>query len=185
MKSILPMGYAKGHLGLVAAVLFGGFGGFLCYMAWKGDAELLVVLPFALVLVVLVLGLVLSDVTKNMKAGKNMAHREDMLKFTHAKGEIVEQKLIFCVGGREFPNAPAQSLHLRANNQGFRFRVSFEDPRTGQRRETTSELYSFFALYEYEREGGRIEKKAKFKEKEANVYVDLEGNAWVELIPVS
>lgn len=183
MKEILPSGYAKGHMGLVVAVLFGGWGGFLCYMAWKADAEPLVVLPLAIILGIIVIGAILSDVTKNMKAGKLMAHREEMMKYTRAKGEILEQQLIFCVGEKEFPKAPAEGLHLRAKNKNYRFRVRFEDPRTAKEREVVSERYSWFSLYGYERVDGKQEQVSKFREKEAYVYVDLEGNAWVELIP--
>ena len=182
MKEILPSGYAKGHMGLLVAVLFGGWGGFLCYMAWKADAELLAVLPLAILLGLIVIGAILSDVTKNMKADKLMKHREEMMKYTHAKGEIVEQKLIFCVGDKEFPKAPAEGLHLRAKNKNYRFRVRFEDPRTAKEREVVSERYAWFSLYEYRRMEGKMEEVPKFREKEANVYVDLEGNAWVELI---
>lgn len=183
MGEILPSGYQKRHGGLVVAVLFGGFGGFLCYMAWKADADAMVVLPFAIILCVLVLGAILSDVTSNLKAGRRMAHRLEMMKYTHARGEILEQQLFFCVGDREFPKAPTEELHLRPKNKGYRFRVLFEDPRSGQKREAISELYSWFSLYEYRRVDGKMEQIARFREKEADVYVDLEGNAWVELLP--
>ncbi len=185
MKEIVPIGYAKTHMGLIVAVMFGGWGGFLCFMALRWGAELSVVLPFAILLFLLVAGIILSDVTTNIKAGKRMAHRAEMRKYTHAKGEIIEKKLYFSVGGRELPNAPAEELYLRKKNKSYRFRVAFEDPRTGQRRETVSEPYHFFSLYTYQRVGDRMELVAKYREGEAYVYVDLEGNPWVELIPVS
>ena len=186
MNKIYPVGYSYKKTGIIIAVFLGIWSvviiTYIVIMTRENGVDYSAILPFLLCDIIIIAGLVLSDITTGKKAKKKIQYMQDMLKNECVKGDIILIEERPYILGRELSPEKLKKSRYRAKDRAYRIKVTYIDPYSRETKTAQSELYQWFQFNEYDFKNRKM--LLTIRDDYANVYVSPDGDAWVEPIAV-
>ena len=186
MHRLHPVGYSTGHAGTIVAVFLGIWSAFIVTFVvistHENGVDYSAILPFLLCDIIIIAGLVLSDITTGKRAKKKIQYMQDMLKNECVKGDIILIEERPYILGRELSPEKLKKSRYRAKDRAYRIKVTYIDPYSRETKTAQSELYQWFQFNEYDFKNRKM--LLTIRDDYANVYVSPDGDAWVEPIMV-
>ena len=186
MNKIYPVGYSYKKAGIIIAVFLGIWSAVIItcvvIMTRENGVDYSAILPFLLCDVIIIAGLILSDITIGKKAKKKIQYMQEMFKNECIKGDIILIEERPYILGRELSPEKLKKTRYRAKNRAYRIKVTYIDPYSSEIKTAQSELYLWFQFHEYDFKNRKM--LLTIRDDYANVYVSPDGDAWVEPIVV-